>query len=271
MIRRRALASIAALASGSLIVAGCTTAPAGPDIDTRYTSRGQDSRVLFLILHYTVAGFERSLRLLTEGRVSSHYLVSDESPPRIYRLVDEGRRAWHAGASYWQGHAMLNASSIGIEIVHPGFRDTPEGREALPFAPAQIDMLIPLIRDIAARHRIRPDRILGHNEVQPGRKQDPGPAFPWKRLADEGLVPWPDPARVAARLRLFEARMPDVAWFQEALAEHGYRVPRSGQLDAATRDVISVFQMRYRPDNYDGEPDAQTAALLHVLVTPAGG
>jgi N-acetylmuramoyl-L-alanine amidase len=268
MIRRRALASLAALAPAAHF-AGCAVAPPAPPIDTRYTSTGQDSRVLFLILHYTVAPFPLALRALTQGQVSSHYLVSDETPPRVYRLVDEQRRAWHAGRSYWKGHAMLNASSIGIEIVHPGVRDGTDGREYEPFPPAQIDVLIPLIRCIVARHAIRPDRILGHNEVAPEHKRDPGPTFPWKRLADEGLAPWPDPARVAAYRALFDARPRDAAWFQQTLAQHGYRVPLSGEFDPATRDVISVFQMRYRPQRYDGEPDAETAALLNALVAGA--
>jgi N-acetylmuramoyl-L-alanine amidase len=85
-------------------------------------SKGQDSRALFLIIHYTVADFPSALKILTQGEVSAHYLLSDETPPRIYRLVDESRRAWHSGASGWQRHRLLNASSIGIEIVHPGFK-----------------------------------------------------------------------------------------------------------------------------------------------------
>jgi len=259
----------ALLAALPLALAGCgTTTPGGVPIDTTYTARGQDSRAMFLVIHYTVANLPRSLQVLTQGEVSAHYLVSDDTPPRIYRLVDEARRAWHAGPSYWQGHAMLNASSIGIEIVHPGFRDTPQGRVYLPFPQAQIDALVPLVKDIVARHRIRPDRILGHSDVQPQHKQDPGPAFPWKRLADEGLIPWPDAARVELERARFELQLPDVAWFQTGLAAHGFDVPQTGALDAATRRVLGAFQMKYRPARHDGVPDAETAALLQVLLTP---
>ena len=260
----------------SLAIAGCatppstvTTTPGGVPIDTRYTAKGQDSRALFLILHYTVADTPLSIKILTQEEVSSHYLLSDEAPPVIYRLVDESRRAWHSGPSYWRGHGMLNASSIGIEIVHPGFRARPDGsREYLPFPKAQIDALIPLVNDIVKRHEIRPERILGHAEVLPQFKEDPGPTFPWKRLADEGLVPWPDAARVAAQRAVYEAALPDVAWFQDALAKHGYFLPKSGVLDEATQRVIASFQMRYRPSNYDGKPDAETAALVQVLIAP---
>jgi len=164
---------------------------------------------------------------------------------------------------------MLNAASIGIEIVHPGSRETPQGREYLPFPQAQIDLLVPLLKAIVARHGIRPDRILGHGEVDPGRKVDPGPTFPWKRLAEEGLVPWPEEALVAPLRERYAARPPDIAWFQQALARHGYRVPQSGELDPGTRDAIGAFQMRYRPQRFDGQPDAETAALLHVLLASA--
>jgi N-acetylmuramoyl-L-alanine amidase len=276
--RRWLLGSTALLGGSALGLSGCATStpvpapPATPGsgvpIDTSYTSRGQDSRVLFLILHYTVANFELSLKLLTEGEVSSHYLLSDESPPKVYRLVDEGRRAWHSGPSFWRGHGMLNASSIGIEIVNPGFIETPQGRQWVPFQQAQMDLLLPLVREIVQRHKIRPERILGHNEVLPQDKQDPGPLFPWKRLADEGLIPWPDAQRVAAQRALFEATPPSIGWWQDSLARHGYFVPRNGQWDEVMRNIVSSFQMRYRPANHRGEADAETAALLHVLITP---
>ena len=256
----------------TLLLLGCATpitmTAGGVPIDTRYRTRVQESRAQFLVLHYTVADLPRSIKTLTEGPVSVHYVVSDESPPVVYRLVDEDRLAWHAGVSAWQGHTQLNASSIGIEIVHPGFRNTPNGREYLPFPKAQIDALIPLVKDIVARHHIRPERIVGHSDVAPQRKEDPGPLFPWQRLADEGLIAWPDAQRLVAPRIVFEATLPDMAWFQAALAKHGFEVPRSGVLDEATRRVVSAFQMRYRPARYDGTPDAETAALLYVLTTP---
>ena len=253
-------------------LAGCATAPAGGlAIDSRHSAQGQDSRVLFLIIHYTVADFPTSMRILTQQEVSAHYLLSDESPPRIFRLVDEGRRAWHSGPSAWKGHRMLNASSIGIEIVHPGFRLGPDQeRIYLPFQQAQIDALVPLVRDIVQRHQIRPERILGHGEVTPSYKEDPGPTFPWQRLAELGITPpWPDAARVAAQQALFEQQLPDAAWFQVALAQWGHEIARSGVWDAQSQRVLMNFQMRYRPANYAGQPDAESAALLHVLNHPA--
>ncbi len=262
-----------AVAVATCACTNLTTTPGGVPIDTRYNSRGQDSRVLFLVIHYTVADLPISIKVLTEHEVSAHYLLSDETPPRIFRLVPEERRAWHSGPSAWKGHRLLNASSIGIEIVHPGFRIGPDRQRIyLPFPQAQIEALIPLVRDIVARHQIRPERILGHGEVSPQFKQDPGPEFPWRRLAELGITPpWPDAARVAAQRVVFEAMptgMPEVPWFQEMLALHGYAIEKSGQLDEQMRNVLMNFQMRYRPARYDGVPDAESAAILWVLNNP---
>ena len=246
------------------------TTPGGVPIDVSVTARGQDSRVMFLIIHYTVLNLPDSIRVLTQEQVSSHYLLTDHASPRVMRLVEEFQRAWHAGPSSWKGNRMLNASSIGIEIVHPGARIGANGeREYLPFPKAQIDALVPLVQDIVRRHQIRPERILGHAEIQPQSKQDPGPTFPWKRFADLGLTPpWPDAARVAAQRAVFEAAPPDAVWWQTTLVLHGYELTSSGQFDEATKNVLASFQMRYRPTNYAGQADAETAALLHVLTTP---
>jgi N-acetylmuramoyl-L-alanine amidase len=248
-----------------------TTTEGGVPIDTSHVAKGQDSRVLFLVIHYTATDFPLAMKILTQQEVSAHYLLSDESPPRIYRLVDENRRAWHSGASAWMKNRLLNSSSIGIEIVNPGYTLGPDGEHIFhPFPKAEIDALIPLVKDIVKRHEIHPDRILGHGEVTPSYKEDPGPMFPWKLFADLGITPpWPDAAQVAAQRKIFEAAPPDALWFQKALAEHGYNVEPTGVLDQQTRRVLMNFQMRYRPANYDGLPDAESAALLEVINHPA--
>ena len=243
------------------LLAGCASTP---PIDTRFSAVGQNSRVQYIILHYTSTDLAHSLLLLSQGEVSSHYLIG-EAPPTIYRLVDEDRRAWHAGDSQWQGRTWLNGTSIGIELVNQGFSESPEGRDWQPFAPAQIDALIALLKDIVRRHQLPLGSILAHSDIAPQRKVDPGPLFPWKRLADAGLIAWPDAAEVARQQALFCASLPSVAWFQAQLARLGYAVPQHGELDPATRNVLIVFQMKYRQARYDGEPDAETAALLLVL------
>ncbi len=262
---RNALCAVIA----SFLLTACATQSLR--IDKSHESVTQASRVQFLILHYTVADFDDSLDILArQGRVSSHYLVR-ETPVEVYQLVDESRLARHAGQSYWAGMTMLNASSVGIEIVNPGYTDTPEGRVYAPYPQEQIDVVIRLVKEIVARHQIRPEFVLGHADIAPGRKQDPGPMFPWRQFAEAGVILWPDEAQVAEKAAYYQVNpVPDVAWFQQRLAAVGYRVPREGVLDEATRDVISTFQMKYRPADISGQPDAGTAALLEVVSTPGG-
>lgn len=244
-----------------LVLAGCSN---GLSIDRSHPSVNHDNRVQFVVLHYTSADLPRSLQLLTHGEVSSHYLVGDQ-PATVYQLVDESRRAWHAGASQWDGRTWLNSSSIGIEIVNPGYKDTPTGRVWYPYSEAQIQALIALLKDIVQRNGIAPRNIIGHSDIAPLRKTDPGPLFPWQRLAEHGLGIWPDAQSVARYQARFEANPPSIAWYQQQLAQVGYEVVQNGQLDVATRHVLAAFQMHFRPQRFDGEPDAQSAAILQAL------
>jgi N-acetylmuramoyl-L-alanine amidase len=244
---------------------GCT---GQPKIDTRYHAVSQDSRVRFIVLHYTEIDFAHSLHRLTQEEVSSHYLVNDQ-PPTVYRLVEEDQRAWHAGPSFWQGYTHLNSSSIGIEIVNLGNGGDPSAPYA-QYPEPQIKQVIELVRDVERRHGVRPDRVLGHSDIQPLTKQDPGPRFPWYQLAQAGLIVWPDPEAVAASRTRYAQEIPAVPWFQQHLRMHGFDVAQTGQLDQATRATLSAFQMKYRPARYDGVPDAETAALLEVCTRPDG-
>jgi N-acetylmuramoyl-L-alanine amidase len=247
----------------AIIASGCAV---GPQIDRTYTAASQDSRAQYLILHFTWGDWDSSLRELTKGQVSSHYLVRDK-PVEIYGLVDESRRAYHAGVSSWKGQTMLNAASIGIEIVNAGDRLAAQGVPWQEYPREQMDAVVALVKWIVARHEIRGDRILGHSDIAPQRKWDPGPMFPWKRLADEGLIPWPDARLVAERKVAYDANLPDVAWFQRKLAEHGFGIQQNGEYDEATVRVIGAFQMKYRPARFDGVPDAETAAILDVMTS----
>ena len=244
-----------------LLLAACSS---GPKIDTSHPSVNFDERAQFVVLHYTSASLERSLALLTHGEVSSHYLIGD-GPATVYKLVDEGKRAWHAGESEWEGRTWLNSSSIGIEIVNPGYKDTPTGKLWYPYSEAQVQALIVLLKDIVQRNHIEPRHIIGHSDIAPLRKLDPGPLFPWKRLAQAGLGVWPDEQRVAQRQSQMMGNVPSISWFQQQLALLGYATPQTGELDVATRHVVAAFQMHYRPTKFDGEPDLQSAAILQVL------
>lgn len=246
----------------ALLLAGCAS---GPRLDTSHPSVNHDNRVQFVIVHYTSANLENSLRLLTHGQVSSHYLIGDNNPATVYKLVDESQRAWHAGESEWQGRTWLNSSSIGIEIVNPGFRDTPTGRVWYPYSEAQIQALIVLLKDIVKRNNIEPRHVIGHSDIAPLRKQDPGPLFPWKRLAAEGLGVWPDEQAVARQQQVYAYQLPSAGWFQQQLGQLGYTTPQTGEWDVATRHVLAAFQMHFRPTRFDGVADAQSAAILQVL------
>lgn len=171
----------------AFLLLALTACSSGPKLDTSHPSVNFDNRVQYVVMHYTSASMERSLQLLTHGEVSSHYLIGDDSQATIYKLVDENARAWHAGESEWEGRTWLNSSSIGIEIVNPGFKDTPTGRLWYPYTEAQIQSITVLLKDIVKRNRIDPKHVIGHSDIAPLRKQDPGPLFPWKRLAAEGL------------------------------------------------------------------------------------
>jgi N-acetylmuramoyl-L-alanine amidase len=143
--------------------------------------------------------------------------------------------------------------------------DTPTGRLWYPYSEAQVQALIALLKDITRRNEINPANIIGHSDIAPNRKLDPGPLFPWKRLAQAGLGVWPDERAVALQQAAYAAQLPSASWFQAELARLGYPTPRTGEWDVATHQVLAAFQMRYRPTRFDGAPDAQSAAILQVL------
>lgn len=190
---------------------------------------------------------------------------------RVYALVPETNRAWHAGVSYWQGERLLNASSIGVEIVNTGFPDADENaplmrRRWAPFPDAQMAVVGRLAADIAARHEIPPQKVVGHSDIAPGRNLDPGPLFPWRMLHEQyGVGAWPD----AIAVEYYRACRPfrgDIAELQAKLLAYGYDTPQTGVLDLRTTDVIAAFQMHFRPARYDGVPDAETVAILDALL-----
>ncbi|AOJ86943.1 N-acetylmuramoyl-L-alanine amidase [Burkholderia sp. MSMB0856] len=259
------LGLLAACTSPSLVGRGTYYA------DTSLQARGADSRIRFLVMHYTESDEAKSLRTLTGDSVSAHYVVPpqpriEHGMPVVYQLVPESKRAWHAGISEWQGTTELNAASIGIENVNRGPLD-PQNRTWQPYPPEQVDALIRLSKDIVARYGIPPTRVVGHSDIAPQRKIDPGPLFPWHALAQAGVGAWPDDATVAARLGGRDPHaLVDVRELQLKLARYGYDVPTDGVLDARTQRVFAAFQMHFRPSDYAGNPDAGTDAIAQALL-----
>ena len=230
--------------------------------------RKTDRRPSWIMLHYT--GMESgvaALQLLTNplSEVSCHYLVWEDG--RIFQLVPEAARAWHAGRGSWKGEEDLNSHSIGIEIVNGGHRfGLP------PYPPAQIEAVIALCQDIMARHTIPAGHVLAHSDSTPTRKEDPGEHFPWEHLAQAGVGLWPQtepvPETASALYQPGDEGQP-VRALQALLAMIGYPVQITGVYDALTESVIKAVQRRYRPQSVTGIADGATLLVLKALARPA--
>jgi len=257
----------------AILLSGCASQVSGPyRFDDSMKSRGQSGRIDVIVLHYTASTKPSALMTLTNRDVSAHYVVTDDKPPVVYRLVNEDMSAWHAGDSSWYGKTFLNQRSIGIEIVHPGWTRNSHGNKGIPYSDTQIAAVLALTKEIAQRHKIAPENIVGHSDVAPMRKIDPGPSFPWKKLAQAGVGRWFDEAAAAKyEANFIRTGYPDAGWFQQQLKRVGYQVPSSKYFDAGTLAAIGAFQMHYRPDRVTSRPDPQTAARLMALPTTGSG
>lgn len=215
-----------------------------------------------LVLHYTgMATGEAAIDRLRdpEAKVSAHYVVEEDG--RIFRLVPEERRAWHAGVSFWRGRRNVNGDSIGIEIVNPGHAF---GYRAFP--EAQVAAVLALTADIRTRWDIEDRDIVGHSDIAPTRKEDPGELFPWKRLAEAGHGLWAEaPPAPGAPIGEGEEGAAVFA-LQAGLTRLGYDLPPSGQFDADTAAVVRAFQRHWRPERVDGLADGETRARLIALL-----
>jgi N-acetylmuramoyl-L-alanine amidase len=206
-----------------------------------------------LVLHYTgMQSGAAALERLCDpaARVSSHYVVEEDGA--VWRLVPEERRAWHAGVSYWLSETTLNTVSIGVEIVNPGHE-----WGYRPFPEPQMQAVEALCRDIIARRRIPAHRIVGHSDVAPTRKSDPGELFDWPRLARAGIGLWPPPAVELRRRRGRGVGVVERAGALADLARIGYEVPPGNETPA-----LAAFQRRFRPERWDGRLDGETAGRL---------
>jgi N-acetylmuramoyl-L-alanine amidase len=216
-----------------------------------------------LLLHYTGMPSEEGALawlLSDDSQVSSHYFVRENG--EVIQLVPESMRAWHAGRSFWKGLTDINSASIGIEIANSGH---PGG---LPdFPDAQIEAVIRLCRDIVSRRGIVPERVLGHSDVAPVRKVDPGEKFPWARLHQAGIGHYVEPAPISGG-RFFQKgdRGPPVEALQSMLALYGYNTPISGDFCERTEGDVAAFQRHFRPEKVDGVADFSTIDTLHRLL-----
>lgn len=216
--------------------------------------------VTTLVLHYT--GMETGQAALErlcdpDAGVSAHYLVEEDG--RIFQLVDEAERAWHAGVGTWKGQDDMNSASVGVEIVNGG-----HDFGLPPFPDAQIDAVIALSRHVIERHGISASHVIGHSDMAPARKQDPGERFPWDRLADQGVGAFPRtvPKGEGMALHQIADASDGIAHLRRDLSQIGYGVSPEGVFDRELEAVITAFQRRYRPWRIDGVVDQQTKARI---------
>jgi N-acetylmuramoyl-L-alanine amidase len=209
----------------------------------------RDERVSMVVLHYTdMPSAEAAIARLCDpaAKVSAHYVITEEG--EVVRLVPESKRAWHAGRSFWRGKSNVNGASIGIELANPGH--TCGYR---PFPDTQIDALVPLLHRMVQAYDIPRANVVGHSDVAPQRKLDPGELFPWERLAQYRLA-LPRPAR----LELGDPFDNDGAFYL-ALERFGYDISDG-------KKVVEAFQRRWRPGKIDGEIDGEVRAILFQLL-----
>ena len=277
---------ITLIIAGLLLVTGCATK------DTVVIeSENQDTRVRIIVIHHTTGNFKGSLDILTKDSgnpVSSHYLIPEpgdasysEKDLKLYSLVPEEGRAWHAGSSYWAGKTSLNDMSVGIELVNQTYclkskqpTPTEQADQATAkicfypdFADSQIEILTDLLSGILARHtEVKPTDIIGHADIAPQRKIDPGPRFPWQRLYRLGYGAWYDDDTVFRFWEQFRLEMPPVLKLQTALNSYGYNIELSGEHDEQSRNVVRAFQMHFLPWQVSGEFNDETVAVLYALL-----
>ena len=243
-----------------------------------YQATGKSERIKSIVLHYTVSDNARSINTLTTGQVSAHYLILKHDDNKIYNLVPENERAWHAGDGGFAGRTILNDTSIGIEIVNSGIKS--EYRDALKngnldyhpyehyveFDELQIKKVAQLVQDLAARYKISPKNIIGHADMAPSRKIDPGAKFPWQRLYKEyGIGAWYDEFDKQFFMHQDAFAAATIPEIKQAFRDYGYQINDSAEWDKASRNVVYAFQLHFRPQLPTGELDLETYAILKAL------
>src|SRR5262245_44421271 len=225
-----------------------------------HDARPAGTAVDILLLHYTdMRSCKEAVERLRDpaARVSAHYCVGRDGT--VHMLVPEERRAWHAGLSFWAGARDIHGRSIGIELDNPGHQFGYQ-----PFPDAQMEALAELCTGILARHPIPAHRVLGHSDVAPARKIDPGELFDWPRLAAAGIGLWPDATAFADPGPADRGKA--LATVQSQLARFGYEVTITGIADSRSRAALAAFQRHFHPCRISGEADGGTRRMLSALI-----
>lgn len=274
-----------------LLLISCSSNPkkgkeANLHIDSKtYRAKNFDNRIRGIVLHYTAINNAASIRALTQAQVSSHYLITDRPKDPIYSLVDNDKRAWHAGKSSFNGRINFNDISIGIEIVNMGYilpkdatvhsqvKRLGVGREGfierdyyLPYDEAQIEKVGHLLQKLVEKHKIPPKMVVGHSDVAPTRKKDPGALFPWKHLYDiYGVGAWYEELDKISFMNNEAFSNLSIRNIKKEFEEYGYDMTTTDNWDLISTSSVYAFQMHFRPENIDGIVDLETYAILKAL------
>lgn len=223
---------------------------------SNYNERDPAISLQYIVLHYT--GMKTAREALDRlcdptSEVSAHYVIDEDGS--VTNLVEDKYRAWHAGKSFWRGITDINSASLGIELVNPGHQFGYR-----PFPDPQIDALKKLLTALIKKYSLNPaTTLLGHAEVAPDRKEDPGEFFPWRLLAEEGLGLWPSP-------QTNDYQHAEDGEVQNMLCSLGFSCPATDTYDRSMRAVLLAFQRRYEPENLTGTPERETIARLRSLL-----
>jgi N-acetyl-anhydromuramyl-L-alanine amidase AmpD len=261
------------------LLTACATNPVTMNYTLNKTlqSPNQNSRIRTLVMHYTAINLPGALNIFMDPKksVSAQYVVSDvlneSGKYDIYHMVLDSQRAWHAGVSYWRGSENLNSESIGIEIVNEGF---PEIQNNLPvwqrswyfYPKGQIQAVAELMRNLVDKYQIAPERVIGHSDIAPGRKFDPGPRFPWQEIYEKyGIGAWPN----ADAVKYYATYFPytgNILDLQKKFEKYGYQIQLTGIFDTQTQNVVTAFQMHFQENDISGVPTTKTSSFLDALL-----
>ena len=248
-------------------------------------SENYSERIKFVVLHYTAGNYQDSLNALSiQGKASAHYFIPQlhdatyhQEDLKVIQLVSEDKRAWHSGDSAWQNRENLNDQSIGIELVNEAHCKSVETslttvkQQPVCFFPdfqaQQIALLINLLKKILTENPdISPTAIVGHSDISPMRKRDPGPRFPWFQLYQSGIGAWYDEEVMMKHYQTFNVRLPSLALIQKALNIYGYAIEPTGYENAQSQAVVLAFQQHFMPWHLTKTADARTAATVFALI-----
>lgn len=258
-----------------LLLSSCTSINYSID-NKKFLSKGQNERIKYIIIHYTATTDEVSVRALTKGNVSSHYLITSKDEEPIYNLVSLDKRAWHAGLSEFGDRRNLNDTSIGIEIVNLGIKSYDETEKKygffipedkyIEFEEGQIKKLAFLLKELIKKYNIKPKDILGHSDIAPTRKIDPGAKFPWERLYKEyGIGAWYDEKDKIFFMNEKLYLVTPISEIKKDLRKYGYKINNTDEWDEESRRVVYSFQAHFNSKNLSGMMDLETFAILKAL------